>query len=323
MDSLVLLRGIAVAMVCFCHFGFPLSGDESAVLKLFSFFHNYGKYGVHIFFVISGFIIPYSLFRGKYQIKDYPLFLYKRLLRLQPPYLAALTLTLVVMYFSYKVRHVAFPENIGSILLCIPYFHFPSDNPVFWTLAVEAEYYLFIGLFFTLLTNHHKITNFIIIPILLIATQSFLSTYVTLLPYLVFFLVGNIGFLIYTNTGDNRINIFILGCLFVFIAFFYPKSVLCTSLFTLLFILLYKKKVPEILKFVGVISYSLYLIHFPLGIKIINLVKPKISPSHYWILFIATLAIIIALAYGFYKVFEEFSERISKRIKYSASAGVK
>ncbi|MHB8208815.1 acyltransferase family protein [Mucilaginibacter sp.] len=49
-----------------------------------------------IFFVISGFVIPYSLFKANYELKHYFKFLYKRVLRLHPPYLAALLIILKV-----------------------------------------------------------------------------------------------------------------------------------------------------------------------------------------------------------------------------------
>jgi peptidoglycan/LPS O-acetylase OafA/YrhL len=120
------------------------------------------------FFVISGFVIPLSLLKGRYHINDYTRFLYKRVLRLHPPYLAALALTLIIMFLSYKARKVNFPENGVSIFKSIWYLHIPSDNPVFWTLAVEAQYYLFIGLFYILLTRYTKQSLFIGIPLLAI-----------------------------------------------------------------------------------------------------------------------------------------------------------
>lgn len=107
--SLDLLRGFAVIMVCFCHFGKPVSHGAIAT-ELFSMLGNYGQYGVHIFFVISGFIIPFSLLKAKYELKDYFRFLYKRFLRLHPPYLVALFFTLLISAASYHARHLPNPE---------------------------------------------------------------------------------------------------------------------------------------------------------------------------------------------------------------------
>ena len=318
LDSLVLLRGIAVLMVCFSHFGNALSRAKQS-LDVFTLFHKYGIYGVHIFFVISGFVIPLSLYKGKYKINSYPRFLYKRFLRLYPPYLAALALTLVIMYVSYRMRHLPFPENALSIFKSIFYLHAPSDNPVFWTLFVEAQYYIFIGLFFVLIMKHSWIAYFIVMPILLIAGQVLNHGDFLLFFYFVFFFVGNVGYMIYSGNGNKTMNYIVLAGLLLFIAFLYKLPAFISALVAITFILLFLKSLPPILKFAGTISYSVYLIHFPIGTKIINFIKGRVSPSYNWILFILTLILTLIVAWIFYKVFEEFSERLSKKIKYKTT----
>ena len=315
LDCLVFLRGIAVMMVCFCHFGNALVGT-SIFSGLFLFFKDYGKFGVHIFFVISGFVIPFSLFKGKYSIVNYHRFLYKRLLRLHPPYLAALLLTIVIMFFSYKLRHIAFPETTKSILRSIFYLHIPGDNPVFWTLVVEAEYYIFIGLFYELLMKQSKIAYLIFIPAIILLSYSFLSGSIALLPYIIFFFIGNVTYMVYIGDSKKLFSSFVLIILLLVSAFFYEFPAFITSVFTVITILFFRKTMSPAFKFIGIISYSLYLTHFPIGIKFLNLVKHNVSPSNSWIFFIAANMICILVAWGFYKIFEEFSERLSKDVKY-------
>ncbi len=316
LDSLVLLRGIAVLMVCFSHFGNALRKGET-FSDLFTLFHEYGVYGVNIFFVISGFIIPLSLYKGKYSINNYHRFLYKRFLRLHPSYLAALALTLVIMYFSYRTRHQPYPENAISILKSIFYLHAPNDNPVFWTLAVEAQYYIFIGFFFVLIMKRSWIAYFIVMPILLIAGQVLNHDVFLLFYYFVFFFVGNVGYMIYSGNGNKTMNYIVLAGLLLFIVFLYTLPAFIAAFVAITFILLFRKSLPPVLKFAGTISYSLYLIHFPVGTKIINFTKGKVSPSYNWILFFLTLIITLIVTWIFYKVVEEFSERVSKKIKYN------
>jgi len=317
LDNLVLLRGIAVLMVCFCHFAKPLS-NAHILAALFKTIAEYGKYGVQVFFVVSGFVIPLSLLKGKYSIKDYFNFLYKRLLRLQPPYLAALALTLLIMFFSYKIRHEVYPEGAISILKSLVYFHFPPDNPVFWTLMVEAQYYIFIGIFYALLLHQSKITFYILIPLLLILSHTNLTVYISLLSYIPFFLVGTVGFSIYTNTGNRFLSIATLIVLLIFVCFIYDTAAWIATFITIIVILKYKYSGPKFLLFPGKISYSIYLIHFPLGIKLINLIKPHIVISYSSLLFIITVLIILIISSWFYKFVEEFSEHLSKNIKYKA-----
>ncbi|MEH6406586.1 MAG: acyltransferase [Leeuwenhoekiella sp.] len=314
LDSLILLRVIAVIMVCFCHYGNALS-EGHRFAGLFRIFSDYGNYGVHVFFVISGFVIPLSFARGNYKLYHYPRFLYKRFLRLHPPYLAALALTLIISFASYQVRNLPFPEDALSILKSTLYLHLPSSNPVFWTLAIEAQYYLFIGLFYIALVKYPRKSIFIFIPVLLVLSQlSFV--HIEFLNFLIFFLMGTIGFLIYNNMGNRILNSYTLAGLIIFMVIFYDIEESIAACSTLLFILLYRKPIPKYLKFPGMISYSIYLIHFPLGIKFINLIKHKIPLSYSWVLFSVTMILVFAASYLFYRVFELHSEKLSKKIKY-------
>jgi peptidoglycan/LPS O-acetylase OafA/YrhL len=88
------LRGLASLSVCLLH----LTNYDPAILPpddLGKIACSFGSLGVQIFFVISGFIIPYSMYRAGYQSQNKGRFLAKRLLRLEPPYLASLALALV------------------------------------------------------------------------------------------------------------------------------------------------------------------------------------------------------------------------------------
>jgi peptidoglycan/LPS O-acetylase OafA/YrhL len=313
LESLVLLRGIAALIVCFCHFGGALSNTN---LIIFQIFHDYGVYGVQCFFIISGFIIPLSLYRGSYQLADYPRFLLKRFYRLHPPYLAALILTLLIMFGTYHFRNIEFPEDIFSILKSTIYLHSPQDNPVFWTLRVEAEYYFFIGVFYLILFKYTKLTYLVFMPILLIISQISEIEHIKLIPYIAYFFIGLLLFLIYSDLRKRNEIYFSLFIylLFVFVFYGIPEGV--TSLLTVSFILFYNKSIPNIFNYFGKISYSLYLIHFPIGVKFINLSKQYVSVEYHWILFFAALGISIFCAHIFYLIFEKFSDKLSKKIKY-------
>jgi len=313
--SLAVLRGVAVLLVCFCHFAKPIS-KGTVMPDLFTWIGEYGQYGVHIFFVISGFVIPFSLYKAKYEIKDYFRFLYKRALRLHPPYLIALAMTLIISGASYKYRHLSNPETPLTIFKSLFYAHAPADNPVFWTLRIEAEYYIFMGIFFVLISKFTKISIAIGIPLLLFASQTLITEYIGLLNFIVFFLIGTLGYLIYISIFPPVLEIIFLLALIIFAFVYYEQAACIAATATIVIILQYKKQVHSVLEFPGEISYSVYLIHFPLGIKIINLATNHIHPNYYWVLFFAVSVICLLVGWVFWNWIEKPSASFSNRVKY-------
>lgn len=88
------MRGVAAVMVMWFHFTFAL---PDGVLRASGL---YGYLGVEVFFVISGFIIPYSMDRPYRFAKDGLAFIGRRILRLEPPYLMSVLLILCVPYIA-------------------------------------------------------------------------------------------------------------------------------------------------------------------------------------------------------------------------------
>src|ERR1700704_2847705 len=84
------LRGMAALLVTWFH----MTNTYSLDWVRYSGF--YGWLGVDMFFVISGFIIPYSLHRSQYKLAYFPHFLLRRLVRLEPPYLVSIALVLIL-----------------------------------------------------------------------------------------------------------------------------------------------------------------------------------------------------------------------------------
>src|SRR5260221_3438469 len=81
-------------MVCAIHFlGTHNAGPLPEILRDIAVhvFH-----GVPVFFVISGFVLPLAMSRAAYRISDFPRFVLKRALRLEPPYLVSIALALIL-----------------------------------------------------------------------------------------------------------------------------------------------------------------------------------------------------------------------------------
>ncbi len=318
LDSLIFLRSIAVIFVVLCHYCWVLETGHSLSF-LFKWIHDYGKYSVHIFFVISGFVIPYSLLKGGYQPKDYIKFLSKRIIRLHPSYIASLILTVWLAYIFQRYLHSQFDETIESFIRSIFYLYTPSDNPVYWTLIIEAQYYLFIWIFYILIIKHISFTYWIAIPILLYACQTWLHDYISLLLFLPFFLVWNLLFMLYSARGKKWLNSFMLFAILVYISQYYALAAFIASSIAIICILCIRGSIPSPIKFIGTISYSVYLIHYPLWIEPLIYLRSIINPNHYWIVIIISLPLIFSLSWIFYMLFEKMSERISKSMKYNWS----
>ena len=156
-------RGIAAVAVVWFHFA---NGNvhflHEGLLKQSG---AYGWLGVDIFFVISGFILPYSLFRARYRPStvNYARFLWKRISRLDPPYLASLVIVLMLGYLSTVVPTYRGSQpnySMVTILMHLGYinafFGRPWLNAVYWSLAIEFQYYVLIGLLFPLVRSNNR-----------------------------------------------------------------------------------------------------------------------------------------------------------------------
>ena len=136
------LRGIAALSVFLFHF-VCVSGDFIKNELARSIF-QYGKYGVQFFFVISGFVITYSMAKGEYKLQKAFTFFKKRVIRVEPPYLVVLILTVGLLYLKSLLGLAKSGEQvpgISQILLhvgyLIPYSKYEWHSIVFWTLAIE------------------------------------------------------------------------------------------------------------------------------------------------------------------------------------------
>lgn len=106
---------------------------------------NLGPFGVGVFFLISGLVIPFSL-----QRHSRGSFLLARLLRIYPTYVAALLIEVAVVYGNSVYWGRTFPYGAWTVLsncLLIPdLVGQPSIDLVNWTLCVELRFYLVIAL---------------------------------------------------------------------------------------------------------------------------------------------------------------------------------
>lgn len=320
-SSLDFMRALAALSVCWYHFVYytPDFLTEGSWIKQSG---KYGFLGVEVFFVISGFILPWSMYHSAYRIHNYFKFLGKRVIRIEPPYIITIILTLALNYFSSLssfYRGSPFVLSWPQILLHLGYLNVFFDykwlNASFWTLAIEFQYYLLIGLLFPLIVSKNKFLRFGVFILFLLSflfnkSGAFITAYGPL------FLIGIITFLY--KSGQIKLLEYLItffSCLFVTYFFLDPVYVF-VGLLSVGLILFVKIKNKAII-FLGSISYSLYLLHPIIGQKIINLSQNFVHNE--WlkmgVVFIA-IGISILASYLLYRLIEAPSQRISKNIKF-------
>ncbi len=138
-----LLRAIACLMVVFFHYFYrgALEGWSPPVEPAFlSLAAQYCYLGVHLFFMISGFVIFMSANNAS------PLdFVASRVSRLYPAFWVAVVLTwLVVWGFDFQELQVSFSALLVNLTMVPHWFDVPFVDGVYWSLAVEIQFYIFV-----------------------------------------------------------------------------------------------------------------------------------------------------------------------------------
>ncbi len=148
------LRGLAATGVMIFHFNGhricrPLHEQlPNWIPEVFS----HGKLGVQVFFVISGFVIAYSLQSIQMNGRLFANFVLRRSVRLDPPYWVAIAAVVATAYLSKEYLgnvDVTLP-TAGQIVAHALYIYqllgYDDIYPVFWTLCHEVQFYLLFAL---------------------------------------------------------------------------------------------------------------------------------------------------------------------------------
>jgi len=141
------LRAVAILMVMWMHSSFYFLDLQSPGQQIYHSFISLGTHGVDLFFVISGFLITGILIDTSGQKNSLKKFYIRRTLRIFPVYYLTLVLGISLLFFivpdfSLGIReamYFVYLQNLFSVVDIeeIAYFR------VFWSLAVEEQYYLF------------------------------------------------------------------------------------------------------------------------------------------------------------------------------------
>lgn len=144
------LRGFAALWVVLFHMsaGGHISHLRAALPGwLATVLFDWGHLGVPVFFVLSGFVMAMTVSRIEVDGALAARFVLRRLVRLSPPYYFALAVAVAFSYLKALALGVPKPQvGLGDIAAHMAYLELllstPVINTVFWTLCIEVQFYI-------------------------------------------------------------------------------------------------------------------------------------------------------------------------------------
>jgi peptidoglycan/LPS O-acetylase OafA/YrhL len=317
------LRGLAALNVAWFHFTVCTGLFRGGWLDASG---AYGYLGVEAFFVISGFVIPYSMMRGGYRgLQDAGTFVLKRLTRLEPPYLVSVVFTVALIYAAAAAPgfHGTPPQiSVSQLLLHVGYLNVFFGrhwiNPVYWTLAIELQFYLSMILLFPLLAHTSWTSRAIGLAVMAALALPFPDREM-IFPFLGLFAMGACAFQYRVGLiGPRAFLVLIAGLGLVSVQALSPGHALVGVVTALLAAFANPPRIPAI-AFLGSISYSFYLLHGPIGGKLMNLAA-RLPATWHGPAIILALCISFLAALGLWWFVERPSMRLSAAIRYPPAA---
>ncbi len=320
------MRGIAaLGVVCF-HFG---NGTLPTIVpNSFGSFFEWARLGIPIFFIISGFVIPYAMYTAGYTIESAGRFFLKRMVRMAPPAYISIFI-LVAIYFGAlflngkPIEGMTWPGTslkaiAGNLLFSFSLFDVEKFIEVYWTLEVEFQFYILIAFLLPLILKYaHNQGALTLILIAVNATFFFHNDRILFFKFNSYFILGILLFLYRMNL--IRRNYFIYASGIAAIACYtqigiYSGVASVIGIFTIAFVKFHN----PVTNFLGLISFSLYITHHNTGViaefVLRNLYGNDPAEPVKIMMFIIYVGLSIAFAYIFYKLVEEPFLRLSKRI---------
>lgn len=308
--SVEALRGVASLSVAWFHL---TNTYEWGIVRASG---NWCWLGVEAFFVISGFVIPYSLWANDYRIGSFWRYLARRAIRIEPPYIISIFLTVLLLKMSalapgFKGSSVdiSAPQILYHFFYLIPLTHYAWISPVYWSLAYEFVFYIVIGLFYGFLFSRHVAWSLALAAVIFLCSGDAMS----------FLFVIGIASMRYKTGIDSVLAAMIVGLLAaVPLAYALGPPFAVVGLLTGAIIAFFDcDSLIRPLSFLGSISYSLYLIHVPIGGRVINLGSRFGTGEPYELfLSITALAVSLLFAWLFYLVVEKQATRIAMAVSY-------
>ena len=339
-EILRFFTSLSVLFYHYRHFFSPFNSTSSIDYKetfvylpfsdFLNVFYQYGIYGVHVFYAISGFVFAHVYLSKEKLITSREFFL-NRFARLYPLHFATLIIITVLQYislFHFKSFQIVEFNDLYHFFLHLFFVSSwgfeqgHSFNAPIWSVSIEIAIYIIFFLTLSLL-RRYKFIFVIILSIFLILLSKIFKIESLFLECARLFFSGVIVYLITTYFNKPKILIFI-SIIMVTVSFvgnyktylFCPFAVL---LFSQIDYLIKTKSIQNLFSSLGDLTYSIYLIHVPLQIFIIlnfdifNLSETVYATKAFFIFFMILLLIISYFC--FLKYEKPLNYKIRKKFK--------
>lgn len=308
------------------------------------------RYGVSIFFVLSGFLITFLLLQekesGEIKIKK---FYIRRILRIWPLYYLYLAIALIITFltkgyythmslFLYIFYAANIPFILGAPINLVAHF---------WSLGVEEQFYLFWP-WMNRIRIQKLMWTLVLLIIVLVGFRIFLhyfqpgsllesALHITRFHNM---MIGALGAILYKQSNnlflrisDNWVTqtcswiiLFLVLINQYHLASVIDNEIICVvALFIIIGQIRIRKRIFNLeiplLNFPGRISYGIYVYHPLIIFLCVKIIKPDFfaEPFNYIVIYLAVISGTIFTAYISYTFFEKYFLNLKKRFEPQSS----
>jgi peptidoglycan/LPS O-acetylase OafA/YrhL len=274
LDNIDLLRAIAIIAVILYHYTtrFPADFYQASAM---TFTFPWGRHGVDLFFAVSGLCIFLTLDSSS-SLEN---FWARRIARIQPAYMAAIVITTVIlMVAELPGRGATWPIALSNMLWFNVIPQWPQIDGAYWSLVVELKFYFLIGLIYYAMRGRNISLAWLTVCVIgaagrLTGEYSYITDQLLIADYAPCFLAGILAWEWTRLDRTQGYAMALITCVLLCISpRFSDAPVLGLMIGAAAFAVLRMSwlKVPKAITFIGLISYSLYLLHQNIGYVLIR-----------------------------------------------------
>lgn len=300
LENLDGLRGLAAMLV--------VTGHVCNLLNFLpSIFKDGGpQIGVQLFFCLSGFLMGMLYLRAPFGIAELVGYYRRRVARVFPMYLAVVLASFALFHFTgTPILYAVDTSNIADHLLLI------DATSVLWTVPVEVHFYLLFGLIWLMFSINRSASILLLvaaIPLLLVPSDPMGFR----LYFASFFLAGIASSMLPTtdtNTGFIAALVLLFSAMpevskslgLDFVGMWKsPLNVIAVSVLVYTSIAAPMAKIMlgnSTVRYLGTISYSIYLVHWPVMAALMPWVSYMDHPALYALCVFSCTTIAATLTY--------------------------